>query len=236
MALPKLNTTPSYELTIPSTTQKVTFRPFLVKEQKNLLIAMETQERRDMMRAIVRTIEACVEEPITSELTIFDVDYMFTKIRAKSVGETATVLLGCEECSSSTEVSIELERIKLDGKVVKNKTIELTDEITVKMRYPTYQDFMDNDKIFEDSTFTETLLEMLMNCIDSIMTKDEKFSVKDEPREEIIEFVESMNSEQFEKLSEFVNKIPSITQKAEFKCIDCGHDNGIELKGMDDFF
>jgi rubrerythrin len=223
-------------LTIPSTTQKVTFRPFLVKEQKNLLIAMETQERRDMMRAIVRTIEACVEEPITSELTIFDVDYMFTKIRAKSVGETATLMLGCEECSESSEVSIELERIGLDGEVLGQTVIELTEDISVKMRYPTYQDFMDNEKIFEDTTYTETLLEMLMNCIGSIMTKEEKFTVKDETREELVEFVESMSSEQFEKLTDFVNKIPTITQQAEFKCSSCGHHNDIKLKGMDDFF
>lgn len=236
MALPKLNTTPSYELTIPSTTQKVTFRPFLVKEQKNLLIAMETQERRDMMRAIVRTIEACVEEPITSELTIFDVDYMFTKIRAKSVGETATLMLGCEECSESSEVSIELERIGLDGEVLGQTVIELTEDISVKMRYPTYQDFMDNEKIFEDTTYTETLLEMLMNCIGSIMTKEEKFTVKDETREELVEFVESMSSDQFEKLTDFVNTIPTITQQAEFKCSSCGHHNDIKLKGMDDFF
>jgi hypothetical protein len=95
---------------------------------------------------------------------------------------------------------------------------------------------MDNEKIFEDTTYTETLLEMLMNCIGSIMTKEEKFTVKDETREELVEFVESMSSDQFEKLTDFVNKIPTITQQAEFKCSSCGHHNDIKLKGMDDFF
>lgn len=236
MALPKFNVTPSYELTVPSTKQLVTFRPFLVKEQKNLLIAMETQERRDMMRSIVRTIESCVEEPIKSELTIFDVDYMFTKIRAKSVGETATLLLACQECNHGSEVEVELEKIGLEGEVKDDRTIKLTDDISVKMRYPTYQDFMDNEKIFEDNTFTESLLEMLMTCIDSILTKEEKFTVKDEPREELVDFVESMNSEQFEKLTAFVNSIPTIKQDAQFTCPQCGHHNGVELKGMDDFF
>lgn len=235
MALPKLNASPIYELTIPSSGQSVTFRPFLVKEQKNLLIAIETQERRDMMRAIVRTIEACVEEPV-KDLTIFDVDYMFTKIRAKSVGETATLIIPCQECNHGSEVSVELERIGLDGSITENKVIELTDDISVKMRYPTYQDFMDNDKLFEDTTFTETLMEMLMTCIESISTKEEQFSTKDESREELSEFVESMSSSQFEKVTDFVNSIPTIKQAADFTCPQCGHNNERTLKGMDDFF
>ena len=160
MALPKLNASPTYELNVPSTGQLVTFRPFLVKEQKNLLIAIETQERRDMMRAVVRTIESCVEEKM-KDLTIFDVDYMFTKIRAKSVGETATLIIPCEECNQGSEVPIELERIMLQGEVVDDKLIELTDDISVQMRYPTYADFMDNDKLFKDNSLTETILEMV---------------------------------------------------------------------------
>ena len=236
MALPKLNEVPSYEIKVPSSGQKVTYRPFLVKEQKNLLIALESQERSQMMRSIVKTIEACVEENIKNDLTIFDVDFMFTKIRSKSVGETATLSLECEECEHRSDVSIELEKIKLDGKVVKNKVIPLTNDISVKMRYPTYQDFMNNEKIFENESFTETLLEMVMTCMDSIMTDEERICVKDEPKEEIIDFVESMSSEQFERITEFVNKIPAITQKADFTCPNCGHKNGLELKGIDDFF
>jgi len=235
MALPKLNASPIYELNVPSTGQLVTFRPFLVKEQKNLLIAIETQERRDMMRAIVRTIESCVEDTMT-DLTIFDVDYMFTKIRAKSVGETATLLIPCEECNQSSEVPIELERIMLHGKVVEDKLIELTDNISVQMRYPTYADFMDNDKLFQDNSLTETILEMVMTCIESINTPEEKFSTADEPREELVDFVESMSAEQFERVTEFVNGIPTIKQEADFVCDHCGHDNVRVLKGMDDFF
>ncbi len=236
MALPTINSTPSYELTIPSSGQSVLFRPFLVKEQKNLLIAMETQERKDMMRSIVRTIESCVEDKIKGELTIFDVDYMFTKIRSKSVGETANLLLDCEDCGAQNEVTVELDKVFIEGTVVEDKVIKLTDDISVKMRYPTYQDFMNNDTIFEDNSLTETLLEMVMSCIDVIMTKDERFDIRDEPREEVVRFVDSMNSEQFEELSEFVNNIPTIKQDTKFTCSSCGHDNGMTLEGITDFF
>jgi len=236
MALPSINSTPSYELTIPSSGQSVTFRPFLVKEQKNLLIAMETQERKDMMRSIVRTIESCVEERIKEELTIFDVDYMFTKIRSKSVGETATLLLDCEDCNTQNEVTVELDKVFLEGEIVKDKVIKLTDDVSIKMRYPTYHDFMNNDMIFEDNSLTETLLEMVMSCIDIIMTKDERFDIRDEPREEVVRFVDSMNSEQFERLSDFVNNIPTIKQETIFSCSSCGHENGKTLEGITDFF
>lgn len=236
MALPTINSTPSYELTIPSSGQSVTFRPFLVREQKNLLIAMETQERRDMMRSIVRTIESCVEDKIKSELTIFDVDYMFTKIRSKSVGETATLLLDCEECGVQNEVNVELDKVFVQGEVIEDKVLKLTDDVSIKMRYPTYQDFMNNDRIFDDNSLTETLLEMVMACIDVIMTKEERFDVRDEPREEVVRFVDSMNSEQFEQLSQFVNNIPTIKQETKFECTSCGHGNGMTLEGITDFF
>ena len=111
MALPQLNSTPSYRITIPSLGKKTTFRPFLVKEQKSLLIAYETQDRADMVRAITRTIHACVEEPIEESLTTFDVDYLFTQIRAKSVGEVVDLSIKCEECNMSNDISIELDDI-----------------------------------------------------------------------------------------------------------------------------
>lgn len=117
MALPKLNESPSYPVTIPSSGQETTFRPFLVKEQKALLIAYETQEKSDIVRAIVRTIHACVEEPVTSKLTTFDVDYLFTKIRAKSVGETADLIVSCTHCDADNEVTVDLDGITMEGSV-----------------------------------------------------------------------------------------------------------------------
>ena len=236
MALPKLNEVPTYEMKIPSSGQKITYRPFLVKEQRNLLIALESQDRSEMMRSIVKTIEACVEESIKQELTIFDVDYMFTKIRSKSVGETATLSVNCKKCNHENEITVELEKIKLDGKVKKNKVIPLTENISIQMKYPTYNDFMDSEEIFKNDSLTETLLEMVLTCMDSVITEDERISVKDEPKKEIVNFIESMSTEQFENLANFVNEIPTIKQQTNFTCVSCDHKNKLELKGIDDFF
>lgn len=235
MALPKINSTPSYSVTVPSTGQEVTFRPFLVKEQKTLLIALETQERKDMVRAIVRTIESCVEQKLTGELTTFDVDYLFTKIRAKSVGETSTLLVECTECGHSNEVVVELDGIEI-GDVSGATTIELTDEIILQMRYPTYDDFLMNPALMESDSVTESMLELIMTCIDSVLTEEEKFTVKDEPREEIVNFVESMTTEQFDRIAKFVEDIPNISSTSKFTCVECKTKNEKTFSGIDDFF
>ena len=143
MALPKLNSTPTYEMTIPSSGQKVIYRPFLVKEQKNLLIAFESQNRGDLLRSIVNTINICVEDKIEETLSTFDVDYMFTKIRSKSVGEVSTVLMKCEECETDNEVNIDLDEVEVVGDMP-DMTIAVTDDIVVKMKFPTYEDFLSN--------------------------------------------------------------------------------------------
>lgn len=235
MALPKLNSSPAYEMTIPSSGQNVVYRPFLVKEQKNLLIAFEAQNRRDLVRAVQRTIEACVEDDIDKELTTFDVDYMFTKIRSKSVGETADILIPCEKCETKNEVKVDLEEVVVDNEVP-NMLIPLTDDITVQMKFPTYDDFLGNTTLMDSTTVTEALLQLIITCMDSVLTEEEKFSFRDETVEEITNFLESMTSDQFEKISRFANTIPSVTKTVSFCCESCGHENEKTLRGLDDFF
>ena len=235
MALPKLNAAPTYEMKIPSTGKSVVYRPFLVKEQKNLLIAFEAQNRHDLVRAVIRTIEACVEEPIIGSLTTFDVDYMFTKIRAKSVGETADILVPCEECSVDNEVKVELDEVTVSGSIPE-KLIKINEQVTVKMKFPTYEEFLSNQTLLDSTSATEALLQLIVTCMDSVLTEEEKFSIKDEPQEEIINFLESMTTEQFAKISVFAASIPALTQDLEFACTSCGHTNKKTLKGLDDFF
>lgn len=235
MALPKLNSAPMYEMTIPSTGQNVTYRPFLVKEQKNLLIAFEAQNRRDIVRAIVRTIESCIEDDLDGSLTTFDIDYMFTKIRAKSVGETSTITIPCDNCTERNEVSVELDTVEVKGEVF-DQVIQITDDVSVKMKYPTYAEFLSNQNLSDSPTITETLLQLIITCMDSVMTEEEHFSVKDEANEDIQTFLESMTSSQFEKISEFANNIPALCQDVEFTCSSCGTENNKTLRGLDDFF
>ena len=235
MALPQLNLTPSYDLTIPSTGQTVTYRPFLVKEQKNLLIALETQDRKGLLRSIVRTIHSCVEQPIESKLTTFDVDYAFTKIRSKSVGETATILIPCSNCEEKNEVTVELDSIVLEGEVSES-LINITDNIAVKMRYPSYEEFLENHNLLDSSSLTESLFELMIVCMEAIHTDEERYSLKDEPREDVISFIESMTAQQYDKVAEFVNNVPYISKEIKFSCTNCSTENEKTLKGMDDFF
>lgn len=235
MALPKLNSAPTYEMKIPSTGKSVVYRPFLVKEQKNLLIAFEAQNRQDLVRAVIRTIEACVEDSIKGTLTTFDVDYMFTKIRSKSVGETADILIPCEECDTNNEVRIELDKVEVTGDMPE-MLIPINDDVTVKMKFPTYEEFLSNQTLLDSTSATEALLQLIVTCLDSVLTEEERFAIKDEPQEEIVTFLESMTTEQFGKVSAFAASIPALTQDLEFACESCDHTNKKTLKGLDDFF
>ncbi len=236
MALPRLNENSQYELTIPSKKQIVQYRPFLVKEQKVLLIAYESQDRRQILNAMLNTIEACLKEPLNVKaLSTFDVDYMFTQIRAKSVGETSDILIGCTECETQNEVKINLEEIKIDvGE--NNNLIELTDKISVRMRFPNYDYFISNDVLMGESTQSEQLMALVVSCIDAVETEDERISMQDESNEEIMGFLDSLTTDQFDKIAQFTLDLPKLEHEVAFKCKDCGTDNKRILRGIDDFF
>lgn len=236
MALPKINELPSYELVVPSTNQKVNYRPFLVKEQKILMMALETQDEKAILKAIVDTIQSCVTDPLdTNNLATFDIEYIFTQIRGKSVGEKATVNLKCLKCEENTEVSIPLDKIKIDlGKV--NNKIKLNDQYTVVMKYPNYQAILLAPEDKMGDSLTEAILEMVVMCMDKLQTEDDQVAFADETRESIIEFLESLNTAQFEKLVNFVNNLPKLTHNVDYKCDHCNHENKIVLQGIQDFF
>lgn len=236
MALPRLNENSQYELTIPSKQQVVQYRPFLVKEQKILFIAYESQDRKQILTAMLNTIESCLKEPLNVKaLSTFDVDYMFTQIRAKSVGETSDILIGCTECETQNEVKVNLEEIKIDvGET--NNLIELTDKISVRMRFPNYDHFISNDVLMGESTQSEQLMALVVSCIDAVETEDERISMQDETDEEIMGFLDSLTSDQFDKIAQFTLDLPKLEHEVKFKCKDCGAENKRTLRGIDDFF
>ena len=236
MALPRLNESPQYELVIPSSGQTVRYRPFLVKEQKVLLIAYESQDQRQIISAILTCISNCIEDSIDiKKLSTFDADYIFTKIRSKSVGEKIKVGAKCSECKYENDVEINLDNIQLEGDV-KPSTVKITENIHLKMKYPNYYEFMQNDKIMNKDVTSEMIFEMLSSCIDSVMTEEENISLKDEPREEIERFINSLTTEQFTQVREYVDKIPKIILDLDFICESCQHENHNRLEGLQDFF
>lgn len=235
MALPKLNDNLKFEMTIPSTDKVVTYRPYLVKEEKILLSAFESQDQKQSMRAMVDTVVACVNEDIKSnQLSTFDVEYMFTQIRSKSVGEISHLMLKCdaEECDKRTETAVDLSTIEIE-KVEVDKIIPITDDISIEMRYPSFNGFIDN--YYEGITESEFGFQMLENCMVAILTEEERFNVSDVSKEELTEFVESMTNKQFESVGEFLKSVPSMRKEVEFTC-ECGHKNNVTLEGLQDFF
>jgi len=236
MALPLLNAAPKYELIVPSTGKKLRYRPFLVKEQKILLLAYESQDKKQIVNAILDTVTACTSGDIdVLDLTTFDVDYIFTQIRSKSVGEKVDLQIACSSCEHLNDVQVNLEDIEIEVEK-DSEIIKLNDEISIKMKYPNYNRFMLNSKIFEVTSASEMIIEIVISSIDAIMTEEENLLAKDESREELLSFVESMNAEQFEKISQFVESMPVMKHEINFKCISCGEENTRLLQGIDDFF
>ena len=235
MALPSLNATPSYELTVPSTGDELKFRPFLVKEQKILMLAYESQNKKQIINAMIETLKSCVKDLDVSKLTTFDVDYIFTQIRAKSVGEKIELKLPCSECETPNPVSVNLENVEVAIEE-SEKIVKLTDQVSVKLKYPTYIDFMSRLGSMDNMSQTESIMEIIITCMDSVMTEEENISLRDESREEIMTFIESMNNQQFETVSQFVQDMPQLEYKITMTCFNCMHEEEKVLKGIDDFF
>lgn len=235
MALPKLNDSPKYQLTIPSTQKSVRYRPYLVKEEKILLMAFESGDEKATLGAVLDTIESCVDEPIVrNKLTTFDVEYMFTQIRAKSVGEKTKVGVACEHCKFQNEVEIDLEQVTVTMPEKKSNIVKLNEEISIEMRYPSYNNLSDKNIQLDGST--EGAYKLIAKCIEAIRTAEERITVDDEPEEALNEFLESMTSGQFMKLAEFLQTMPRTQYDMEFTCVECNEVNKKTLEGMQNFF
>ena len=236
MPLPTVNEVPKYSLTIPSTKQEVRYRPFLVKEQKVLLIALESQDEKQILSSIVDTIKSCVVDPIDPlSLATFDVEYIFTRIRAKSAGETSNITIKCTECEIPNDYTVELDKIQIDvPKTDKNK-IKLNENYTLTLKYPMYSHMVKAD-LPENAGYAETLYYLTLGCLDSLQSEEENFIFADEPKEDVENFLESLTNEQFDMIMEFVNNVPQLTHDINFKCTSCNHDNTHTLRGIQDFF
>ena len=232
--LPKL-ATPKYDMIVPSTGESITYRPYVVKEEKILLIAFETQNDTAIEKAVNNIIKECVESPINiKELTTFDVEYIFVTLRSKSVGEGIKINPSCEHCEEKNEVKIDLEKIKvanLDLDVDRN--VKLTDDISLDLKWHQINDKLDES---ERKTETDTIINMVAKAIETIYSGEEIHSVKDVTKKELNEFVESLNTDQFGKIIEVLGKAPYLSYDVKFNCKECKKENVIELKGLIDFF
>lgn len=233
MALPKLNT-PKYELTVPSSGKEVSFRPYLVKEEKILMIALESEDEKSIMKAVKDIIEACTFGEVNSNrLTMFDMEYIFTKIRTKSVGETTKLNLPCEKCEHVNEVVVDLDN-DLHVTEGKDKNIKLTSDTGIIMKYPSVNDYV--EATTSSGSEIDKIFKLMAAAVESIYSGDEMFEAANEPEKEIIGFLESLNSAQFVQVKEFFDNMPQASITANYTCSECGNVHSMELKGMRNFF
>jgi len=238
MALPKLNQTPSYELTIPSTKETLKYRPFLVKEQKILLMALETQDEKQILRGIYDTLHAClIDNYNILKLKMFDIEYIFIQIRGKSIGESAELTLKCAQCEADNPVKIPLTDIKLseqDGEI-KNK-INIGTEYVLNLGWPNFKTLTELEAPEEGLTQAELLYQQGLLCLESLDTADEKIYFAEETKESKEEFMGSLTSDQFNDIIKYAGMMPSLSHDLEFNCNKCNETNTYNLRGIQDFF
>lgn len=235
MALPKLNNAPSYEMTIPSSGKKVRYRPFLVKEQKSLMLAAESNDNKVMFRSVLDILIECIEEKIyESQLAAFDVEYMFLQLRSKSVGESSDITIKCEECDHGNEMNVQLDSIEVNVDNTIETKIELTDDIKVQLKYPSYIDMIESG-IGDGELNSDQMFNIMHSCIEYVETPDERIDMRDVDKKEVTEFIESMNTEQFKLLQDFLTTMPRLSHTVKFKCTECKHDNELLVEGISNF-
>ena len=234
MALPKINSAPEFDVTVPSTGETVAFRPYLVKEEKVLMLAFESKDTGQAAKAIGNTLNACAQDEGFNafKCTTYDVEYIFTVLRTKSVGETSDVIIKCSECEAKNDVKVQLDDIDVGDARIKRETIKLTDSVSIDMAYPQYGSLT---KITASGETLEDSIAMIGTCIESINTEDERYGRDDFSDKELDEFMESLTTDQFKRMTEFLKDIPKLEHDITFKCVKCGHDNVTKLSGMQDF-
>ena len=237
MALP-LNKAPVYNLTIPSSGQTVNFRPFLVKDEKALLLAQQSEDPVVMINTLKEVIKGCLDSKANVEdLAIFDIEYIFAQLRAKSVGEIVDLVFTCGHCDqekNKMKVQIDLTEIKVDKPEGHSDTIPLFGNVGIKLKYPD-MDLIRKLENLKGDDMTQ-IFEVVISCIDYIYDEEQMFYAKESSKAELMQFLENLTSEQFVKIQNFFETMPKIKQDVDFTCPACGAKNHTTLEGINSFF
>ena len=230
MPLPTLNT-PKYQTIVPSTGKEIEYRPFLVKEEKILLIAQESKSNKEILRAMKDIISACTFGAVNADdCTMYDIEYLFLQLRAKSVGEIANVQIRCSKCNEYVPVEINLEDVQVVFPKKKIETkIQLTDSVGLTLKPVTF-------KVAQTIKTDNDITGAIASVIDTIYDENNVYTLADATAKEIDEFINSLNRKQLEKIQEFIENQPQLQHMVEFECNKCGHKNKHVLKGIQSFF
>jgi hypothetical protein len=240
MALPKIDS-PIYELTLPMSKKQVRFRPFLVKEQRNLMMALESNEKSTIEKNIKQVLHNCTltENIDIDNLPIIDIEYYFIQLRARSVGEVVDNKYRCENpvdgnpCGNLMEVKMNLLEIQITESEKDNSEIQINDKIMIKLGYPKFSAL---DTVKDTESPSDMAFEMILNSVEHIFDGEQFYYANETSKEELTEFIESLNQEQFSRIEEFFDNLPTLNKKVEIDCSKCGFHHSIEVEGLENFF
>ena len=237
MPLPKI-ATPTYELVIPSTGKKIKYRPFLVKEEKVLILAMESEDMNTIATAVKDVIKNCIitRGVKVEELATFDIEYLFLNIRGKSVGEEVEVLITCpDDGVTKVPAVIALDEIEVVFDDEHNKDIRLDDTLTMRLKYPSMDQFIKSNFVLNDISVDDTF-EVVMSCIEQIYNEEESWSSKDCTKKEMKEFIEQLSSKQFKEIEKFFETMPKMSHTVKVTNPETGVESDVVLEGLASFF
>jgi len=239
MPLPKINT-PTYELAIPSTGKKIRYRPFLVKEEKILIMALESEDIKQITDAIVEILSECIltKGVKVLELATFDIEFIFLNVRAKSVGEMIEVNVTCpDDGKTQVQMEIDIDAIKVQKDKKHSSLVKIDEKLSMKMKYPSIQQFVQNNFDIKDTgPDVDQSLTMITTCIEQIYTEEESWSAADSTKDELKEFVEQMNTKQFKEIEGFFTTMPKLSHTVKVKNPKTKVESEVVLEGLASFF
>lgn len=235
--------TPTYELTLPSNQKQIKYRPFLVKEEKVLILALESGDPTEIMNSVKDLLKNCIltKGIKVDSLPSFDIEYLFLNIRAKSVGEFVELVITCPD-DNETQVEVRLDVTEIEVSIPKDhkSEIKIDDNITVKMKYPSLEQFVnENFNMTSKNTSKETIdksFDIVSSCVDMVYTKDDSWAAADVPKKELIEWLNTFDSNQFKKIELFFDTMPKLSHILKVKNPKTKVDNEIVLEGLSSFF
>jgi hypothetical protein len=227
--------TPKYEIKIPSTDELIEYRPFLVKEEKILLLANETKDEREQVRAMKQAIKNCTFDKVDVEkLAPFDIEYLFIKLRSKSVGETVEISLSCDEgCKETVKVSIKLDDIEVKFNPMFSNRIQLSETVGVLMKYPSYDDMIRLSEA-QKKEDPNIVMEFIAKCIDIIFDKQQTYKTSEYTTKDVVDFVDQLSQLSLKKIMNFFEYMPTVEKTIKYSC--CGKEKEVTLKGAQSFF
>ena len=238
MPLPT-SATPTYELELPSSGQTIKYRPFLVKEEKLLVLALESESTKEISTAIKAVLKNCIQTKAVKVETLptFDIEYLFLNIRGKSVGEEIEVnLIAPDDGSTSVSVKINIDDIKVQKKDGHSNKIKLDDHLMMEMRYPSLEQFIKSNFDFSGESGMDQSFELIATCIDKIYNEEEVWSTSDCSKKEISDFLEQMNSIQFKQIEKFFETMPKLSHEIVFTNPNTGIESTVVMEGLSSFF